>query len=264
MGRWGLASRGGKSSARPALVRDAVAIVLVGIALGLAFNYLGLSSRQPHGLPWIARAVVLDSADSLALAARAPVHLEPAAPAPARSGAERKAPPVSAARHGRPPLNGASPARASTLDPAPAPAPPAAAGNASEANPGGADTTSDLPAIPEAERPLKVSLATVSRFVKAGAALLVDAREAQEFAEGHIPGAVNVPYEDALRDPTPLGKLDPGGRPIIVYCSGGTCESSLLLAQMLVRDFGQRRVLVYEGGFPEWAASGEPVDRASR
>jgi rhodanese-related sulfurtransferase len=112
--------------------------------------------------------------------------------------------------------------------------------------------------------PLKVSLATVSRFVKAGAALLVNAREAQQFTEGHIPGAVSVPYDDAVRDPTLLGKLDPGERPIIVYCSGGTCESSLPLAEMLVRDFGPRRVLVYEGGFPEWAASGEPVSRESR
>jgi rhodanese-related sulfurtransferase len=278
MSRPGAAPSGGRSFARSALLREAGAIVLTGIAVGLAFNYIGLSSRPSRGLPWIARAVRLDSAESLAVAARAPappapaapVPLAPAAPAKARSGAPPKAPPARAARHASPLAGGASPARASTLDPAPTPAvppaPAAAAANVSQAQarPAGADSTNDLPAIPEAERPLKVSLATVSRFVKAGAALVVDAREAEEFAAGHIPGAVNVPYDDAVRDPAPLSKLDTAGRPIIVYCSGGTCESSRLLAEMLVRDLGQRRVLVYEGGFPEWAASGEPVSRESR
>jgi rhodanese-related sulfurtransferase len=121
----------------------------------------------------------------------------------------------------------------------------------------------DVPVIPDVAGPLQVDLPLVAKLVAADAALVVDAREASEFAAGHIPGAVNVPFDDAYRNPGRLETLEPRGRPIVVYCSGGTCESSRMLAEMLVRDHGKRRVLVFEAGFPEWANSGQPVSRGT-
>jgi rhodanese-related sulfurtransferase len=52
------------------------------------------------------------------------------------------------------------------------------------------------------------------------------------------------------------------GRPIICYCEGGACEASLDLAKTLI-DAGYKRVLVYMGGFPEWSAAGQPVEKGS-
>jgi len=55
------------------------------------------------------------------------------------------------------------------------------------------------------------------RLVEAGAQL-VDVRTAEEFAAGHLPGAVNIPVEGLeLR----MGELEPKDQPIVVYCRSG-------------------------------------------
>jgi rhodanese-related sulfurtransferase len=119
-----------------------------------------------------------------------------------------------------------------------------------------------LPEIPDVDRPLDVTLATLKRFYDAGAALIVDARDGDEFADGHIAGALNLPYNDALADPSRVQRLDAQGRPIVVYCSGGDCELSHDLAKVLI-EAGKRKVLTYSGGYPEWQAAGYPVERGA-
>ncbi len=54
------------------------------------------------------------------------------------------------------------------------------------------------------------------RLVEAGA-LLLDVRSPEEYAEGHIEGAVNIPVDDLPRRMAEL----PAGRPIVVYCRSG-------------------------------------------
>jgi len=61
-----------------------------------------------------------------------------------------------------------------------------------------------------------------------------------------------------VTDPVRLEAFDAGGKPIIIYCGGGTCELSMNLAFALV-DAGKKKVLVFMGGWPEWQASGFPV-----
>lgn len=119
------------------------------------------------------------------------------------------------------------------------------------------EADADVPEIPDSGEPLQVQLSAVKRFVDAGAAMIVDAREPQEYDSGHIPGAVSLPYEQAL--PETLEALDAGPRPIITYCDGGTCELSMDLAWDLVRA-GHSKVLVFMGGFPQWKAAGYPVE----
>jgi rhodanese-related sulfurtransferase len=120
----------------------------------------------------------------------------------------------------------------------------------------------DLPEIPAAGRPVQIQLDVLQRYHAAGAALIVDAREPDEYAEAHIPGAINLPWETAGSDPARLESLDSGGRPIVTYCGGGTCEVSLKLADELFYA-GHPRVAVYVGGFPEWVEAGHPVASGS-
>ena len=230
-----------------ALVRDAAGIVVVGVALGLAFNAAGLSSRPPRGLPWIASEAQLDSlgARDAPLAAGDPLPV--LAPPLSRTNVTETPHMRSAAPD--PPREPAPPA----VDPGPPPA---------EAQPP-APIQENLPAIPDVARPLRVGLPPVQAFVGAGAALLVDARDRASFAAGHIPGAISVPYEDAAQAPPRPNEIEANGRPIIVYCGGGDCEASAMLAEILIRDLQLHRVLVYEGGFPEWAGSGMPVSRGT-
>ena len=99
-------------------------------------------------------------------------------------------------------------------------------------------------------------------FFDAKAATIVDARDPAEYAEGHVPGALNMPYDQVVTDPERLEKFDSGGKPIIVYCGGGTCELSMNLGFALV-NAGKKKVLVYMGGWPEWSTSGYPVAKGA-
>jgi rhodanese-related sulfurtransferase len=115
-----------------------------------------------------------------------------------------------------------------------------------------------LPEVPAIGRPVQIEAQAVRQLVDAEAAFVIDARESAEYAAGHIPGAINLPYDEVAADTARLEKLDTRGRPIVVYCGGGTCEQSLSLAYDLVAA-GHTRVAVYVGGFPEWHEAGHPV-----
>jgi phage shock protein E len=67
-----------------------------------------------------------------------------------------------------------------------------------------------------------VSSSDARRLVQAGARL-VDVRTPEEFASGHIPGAVNIPVQDLGRRMT---ELDGKERPIVLYCRSGARSSA--------------------------------------
>jgi rhodanese-related sulfurtransferase len=117
-----------------------------------------------------------------------------------------------------------------------------------------------LPDIPCVGRPVQIEIGALKQYYDAAGALIIDAREPMDYDDGHISGAMNIPYDIALTDPQALVKLDTGGMPIITYCGGGTCEVSLTLAEELIAA-GHSQVAVYIGGFSEWAEAGYPVDR---
>lgn len=126
----------------------------------------------------------------------------------------------------------------------------------------GASAGSGLPEIPDVGRPIQIQISKVKTFFDAKAAAIIDAREPAEYAEGHIPGAINMPYDQVVTDPVRLEDFDPQGRPIIVYCGGGTCELSMNLGFSLV-NAGQKKVLVFMGGWPEWSTSGYPIAKGA-
>ena len=89
---------------------------------------------------------------------------------------------------------------------------------------------------------------------KLGLVTVLDVRPAKEFAAGHLPGAINVPVENLGKR---LRKL-PKGREVIAYCRGPYCLLSVdAVALLRTKGFKARRL---EDGFPEWKASGLPVE----
>ena len=80
--------------------------------------------------------------------------------------------------------------------------------------------------IPDSREPVEASLDIVRRLHADGAAVFLDARTAAEYAEGHIAGAVNVPFDDVFKHPELLKSVDAKGRPVVTYCGGGDCELS--------------------------------------
>ena len=87
---------------------------------------------------------------------------------------------------------------------------------------------------------------------------LVDVRTAEEYAEQHIPGAVNIDvYADDFVNQC-LDRLDKE-RPVAVYCRTGRRSAS---AAEQLRKAGFKKVLNLEGGIVGWIESGKPVNRA--
>jgi rhodanese-related sulfurtransferase len=80
--------------------------------------------------------------------------------------------------------------------------------------------------------------------------MLIDARPAREFEQGHIGNAINIYTPEFEQN---IGRIIgiPREKPIIAYCGGGACELSHELAENLVK-MGFTRVFVYVGGWNEW------------
>jgi glyoxylase-like metal-dependent hydrolase (beta-lactamase superfamily II)/rhodanese-related sulfurtransferase len=84
-------------------------------------------------------------------------------------------------------------------------------------------------------------------------AVLLDVREPEEYARGHLPGALNIPQAELA---TRLSAI-PRDRPIIVVCQVG--QRSLRAAQFLKQmDFGE--VMSLRGGTSAWQKAGQPLE----
>jgi ArsR family transcriptional regulator len=86
-----------------------------------------------------------------------------------------------------------------------------------------------------------------------GLVTVLDVRPQDEFALGHIPGALNVPLGQLERR---LAEL-PAHREVVAYCRGPYCVMSFeAVAALRGRGFDVRRL---EDGYPEWKAAGLPT-----
>jgi len=95
----------------------------------------------------------------------------------------------------------------------------------------------------------------VLKRARNGLVTVLDVRPAEEYAAGHLPGAINVPI-DKLEGY--LSKL-PKRKEVIAYCRGPYCLMSFeAVAKLRRRGFKAKRL---ENGYPEWRAAGLPVER---
>ena len=88
---------------------------------------------------------------------------------------------------------------------------------------------------------------------------VVDARDAAQYAKGHIPGAVNIEWRQAVAR---RGEL-PKDRMVVVYCNSGSLSAQAVFALRLL---GYDNVKVLQDGYEGWKAKGgfEAHRRASR
>jgi len=125
-----------------------------------------------------------------------------------------------------------------------------------------------------AETPASLKGAEVVDAAKAkslmdGGAKMIDTRVANEYAEAHIKGAINVPYKekspkaadfDASLDSFDLSKLPADkNAAIITQCNGAECWKSYKGAVAAIKA-GHKKVYWFRSGFPDWKAKGFPVE----
>ncbi|MDP2779940.1 metalloregulator ArsR/SmtB family transcription factor [Devosia sp.] len=93
----------------------------------------------------------------------------------------------------------------------------------------------------------------LSGRLREGMVTVLDVRPADEYALGHVPGALNVPLGEL---DARLSTLDPD-EDIVAYCRGAYCVMSFeAVSRLRLRGFKARRL---EDGMPEWAAAGNEV-----
>jgi rhodanese-related sulfurtransferase len=94
--------------------------------------------------------------------------------------------------------------------------------------------------------------------VRSGDAVVVDLRPTEEYAAGHIAGAISIPLAELEARLADL----PAGVEIVAYCRGPYCALAPHGVRLLQR--AGRRARRLEDGFPEWRLAGLPVATGSR
>jgi rhodanese-related sulfurtransferase len=88
--------------------------------------------------------------------------------------------------------------------------------------------------------------------------VLVDARGAAAWTQGHIPGALHLPHADI---PAKAPALIPLDRPVVTYCWGPGCNGAIRAALAFARLGYQVREMI--GGYEYWVREGFPAQTAT-
>lgn len=202
--------------------RQMATLLVLAVACALISNALAGPTRRLTWRPAAAPAPRLPEAPATPLAPASPVPSAPSAPV----AAPRKTP--------------------TPAEPTHTPAPQRA--------------LQDLYPAPANGAPVEIPDAEALALHQAGAVFL-DARRTAIYEEGHIAGARLFSYwEDGLdaklqvlADATFDFK-----DPVVIYCSGGDCRDSHLLADRMW-PLGFRNLRIFKGGWPAWKALGGPA-----
>jgi len=98
-----------------------------------------------------------------------------------------------------------------------------------------------------------------------GLIVFVDARNQEEYNDGHVPGAYQLdPYHPEQQLASVLTPCQTANL-VVVYCTGGDCEDADSTA-ILLRDAGvpNQKLFVYGGGYDDWTENHLPVEQGAR
>ncbi|MBZ0199676.1 MAG: rhodanese-like domain-containing protein [Ignavibacteriaceae bacterium] len=104
--------------------------------------------------------------------------------------------------------------------------------------------------------PQQIGLPQAYKFYKEKV-VFFDAREVDDYTEGHIDGAINISYVqfDEMKS-----KLDAVSKDdiVVTYCGGDDCDLSILLANEMMK-IGYKKVFVFFGGWKKWLTANYPI-----
>ncbi|MGJ8663571.1 MAG: rhodanese-like domain-containing protein [Marinicella sp.] len=101
-----------------------------------------------------------------------------------------------------------------------------------------------------------VNIDQLTRLVNHQNAQVVDVRSKEDFAQGHIVNAINIPLDDITAGKAKLDKLKK--KPVVVYCQMG--RSSATASQSLTAA-GVESVFNLQGGINSWISEKLPLSK---
>ena len=102
----------------------------------------------------------------------------------------------------------------------------------------------------------------IDRF-RQGTALFVDARSVDDFREGHIDGAINIPETNFEEYIGPFMAANAPDTLLITYCEGKSCQQSQKLAEQLILS-GFDNVYHLNDGWGEWKRNDLPIGQENQ
>lgn len=98
---------------------------------------------------------------------------------------------------------------------------------------------------------------------RAGTALFLDGRAPEEYAAGHIPGALNLPAADFEAVYPDLAERVDAAHSLVAYCQSIECGEGVEIADR-VRELVPKPIFVFELGWEAWQASGFPARKGEQ
>jgi rhodanese-related sulfurtransferase len=92
---------------------------------------------------------------------------------------------------------------------------------------------------------------------KSAALYVLDVRTPEEFASGHVPGAVNIPYDQVA---SRLAEI-PKDKEVVLYCRSGRRAG---LAASELENAGYKDLQLMQGDMPAWEKAGLPVEAGAK
>ena len=111
----------------------------------------------------------------------------------------------------------------------------------------------------ETAGPVVISMAQMKKLFAQKQAVLLDARSKNEYEQGHIPGAINIPYESMQDDMAKIDSLHQD-KWVVCFCDGPPCDLGELLANELF-GMGFPKVAIFQGGMNEWTKQGGKIEK---
>ena len=106
---------------------------------------------------------------------------------------------------------------------------------------------------------LVIGLEQAAQLFEQNEALFVDARPENLYVQGHIRGAMSLPWEEVNRYFAEVADQLDVSKPIITYCDGETCDLSHEVA-LFLKEMGFEDVHVLVNGWTVWQQAGLPTE----
>ena len=106
---------------------------------------------------------------------------------------------------------------------------------------------------------LVVDLDEAAGLFERQTAIFLDARPPNQYDDGHIQGALNLPWQEVDRYFMALADRLEGSEAIVTYCDGESCDLSHELA-LFLKEMGFTHVRVLVNGWTVWQQAGLPIE----
>lgn len=120
------------------------------------------------------------------------------------------------------------------------------------------DSTFEIDKISKIDGPVVLSKEQLLKLRQQDNVIIIDARSIDEYASGHIPDAINIPFEQ-LGDYIQQIDEFSHAKWLVPYCDGPPCEKGMELANILF-EMGFEHVAYYDAGLEDWKTT-EEVER---